>query len=258
MRGYLESLVSNHCLAALAMFLLVTFTLSAASLPKVPGLSTSEIEEISPAGYKLSKHIPWHTGDGRPLRIAVFEDSNEVEQEKPVITLLLGWDGKWVVYDKVFPHMGPTEENEYGTPNYFTDIDRVQVDSCTLVLLRTMVFGGGSGYLQYFDFYNVVDNRLVLLSGFAHGKFERYYFALYNGAIYDAELVCTKGPRRHKSYVYTCYLEVKQYHFDGARICAAAAERYCERQGPWFLCDSYRFLNIEDALKKGKIFHKTG
>jgi hypothetical protein len=83
---------------------------------------------------------------------------------------------------------------------------------------------------------------------------ERYYFALYKDTIFDADLVCRRGERHGRSFVYTCYLEVKKYAFDGGSITAIGSERFHERQGPWFLSDSYRFMNVKRALENREIF----
>jgi hypothetical protein len=123
-----------------------------------------------------------------------------------------------------------------------------------LILLRTTVFGGGSGSLQYFDFYDIQAGKLSLIKSFAHGRFESYYFALYQNNVYDAELVCQRGERQGKSFVYTCYLQVARYDLDGRTFVQTGTERMAERRGNRFLEDSYRFLSVEKALRNGEIF----
>ena len=83
---------------------------------------------------------------------------------------------------------------------------------------------------------------------------ERYYFALYKDTVFDADLVCRRGKRHGRSFVHTCYLDVKKYAFDGRSITAIGSERLHESQGPWFLSDSYRFMSVQKALEQGEIF----
>ena len=219
-------------------------------------ITADALRALTPEGYKVAKHIPWHTGDGdRDYRVAAFSDANEAEPAKPVTILLVGWNGRWTVHDMVRPHHAPHPgAPDRGAPNYFTEMSRVRVDSRFLILLRTTVFGGGSGSLQYFDFYDVRHQKLVLVKSFSHGRMEGYYFALHNGAIFDADLDCRRGERRGRSFVYTCFLDVKKYAFDGTNITAIGSARLHERQGPWFLSDSYRFMSVERALDKVEIF----
>ena len=241
---------------ATAAGLLAVFSFGEGRGDRVRGLSAAAVQAMTPEGYKLAKHIPWPTAGGdQDYRVAAFSDANEPEATKPVTVLLLGWNGQWVIHDTVLPHHDRRPgAPDYEAPNYFTEMSRVQVDSRFLILLRTTVFGGGSGSLQYFDFYDVRSQKLVLVKSLSHGRMEGDYFALYKNAVFDADLVCRRGERHGRSFVYTCYLDVKKYAFDGSSITAIGSERLGERQGPWFLSDSYRFMNVEKALEKGEIF----
>jgi hypothetical protein len=123
-----------------------------------------------------------------------------------------------------------------------------------LILLRTVLSGGGSGSLNFFDFYRVERNKLVLVRGFSHERMEQTYFAVYQHAIYDAEKVCTRGEKHGNAYVYTCYLQVTKYAFDGRKIRPVGSERIREQRGNRFLTDKYWFISVLRALQKKEIF----
>ena len=82
----------------------------------------------------------------------------------------------------------------------------------------------------------------------------RPYFALYENAAYDADLHCSRGEKRGKAYVYTCYLEVTKYVFDGEAIRAVGSERMRQRQGNRFLDEKYWFISVLKALQRKEIF----
>ena len=96
--------------------------------------------------------------------------------------------------------------------------------------------------------------RLLSSIHFGHGRMERCYFAAYENSVYDAELVCKRGERRGKSFVYTCYLQVTRYGSDGQSLVQTGAQRLGEKKGNRFLGDSFRFMSVEKALKTGEIF----
>ena len=83
---------------------------------------------------------------------------------------------------------------------------------------------------------------------------EQIYFAVYKSAIYDAERVCTRGEKHGNAYVYTCYLLVTKYAFDGQAIRPVASERMREQRGNRYLQDKYWFISVLNALQKNEIF----
>jgi len=249
----------------LALSVLVVGEAQVMGAAHVRGIAETTLAALAPEGYRPAKHIPWKAEPGgTDVRIAAFSDAavsdadDETLPSKPVVLGLLVWDGKWTLRDTVLPHYNTGTSGEEW-PNYFTDLDQVEVGTQKLILLRTTVFGGGSGSLQYFDFYDVDGNRLSLIKSFAHGRFESYYFALYEKDVYDAALACRRGERHGKSFVYTCYLQVTRFGFDGHSLIPTGTERLAERRGNRFLEDSYRFLSVKKALRNGEIFaHKEG
>ena len=83
---------------------------------------------------------------------------------------------------------------------------------------------------------------------------EQTYFAVYKNAIYDAQCVCTRGEKHGNAYVYTCYLQVTKYAFDGQTIQPVGSERMREMRGNRFLQDKYWFISVLKALQKNEIF----
>jgi hypothetical protein len=84
---------------------------------------------------------------------------------------------------------------------------------------------------------------------------QQTYFAVYKNTIYDAECVCTRGGEKHgKAYVYTCYLQVTQYAFDGQAIRPVRSERMREQRGNRYLQDKYWFISVLKALQKNEVF----
>jgi hypothetical protein len=243
---------------ALAVTLLVADASSVMGAGPVRGIAETTLSALAPEGYKAAKHIPWKAG-AADVRIVAFSDAAVSDDDigelptRPVVLGLLVWNGKWTLRDKVLPHYNTGTSDEQW-PNYFTDLDQVEVGNRKLILLRTTVFGGGSGSLQYFDFYDIDGEKLSLVKSFAHGRFESYYFALHEKNVYDADLVCRRGERHGKSFVYTCYLQVTRYGFDGRSLVETGSEKLQERKGNRFLGESYRFMSVKRALDKGEIF----
>jgi len=242
----------------MAAALAVPFLVADAGARPVRGIAYTTISALAPEGYKPEKHIPWKAKSA-DIRIVAFSDAavpdndDETLPTKPVVLGLLVWKGKWTLQDKVLPHYNTgTVDEEW--PNYFNDLDQVEVGGHKLILLRTTVLGGGSGSGQYFDFYEIKGDKLSLIKSVAHGCFESYYFALHGKNVYDADLVCQRGKKHGKSFIYTCYLQVTRYGFNGRAFVKTGSERLQEKKGNWFLCDSYRFMSVKRALEKGEIF----
>ena len=63
------------------------------------------------------------------------------------------------------------------------------------------------------------------------------------------------GEKKHgNAYVYTCYLLVTKYAFDGQAIRPVASERMREQRGNRYLQDKYWFISVLNALQKNEIF----
>ena len=99
-----------------------------------------------------------------------------------------------------------------------------------------------------------VEKKLERVKSFVHGRADLPYFTLYENAAYNAELACKRGAKHGKAYVYTCYLQVTKYVFDGEALRAVGSERMRERQGNRFLNERYVFISVRKALQKGEIF----
>ena len=82
----------------------------------------------------------------------------------------------------------------------------------------------------------------------------RLYFCIANELIYDAVLVKERGAKRGKSYIYTCYLDVSKYSYDGKGIVKIASEKLREMTGNRFLDEKYWCMSLRNALKRGEVF----
>jgi len=169
--------------------------------------------------------------------------------------LLVATGGKIVVEDRVILH-NDTNTGKFwdGPPNYFSGLTREMVGGSDLFLIRSVLSGGGSGSLHYFDFYRPEKKKLLLVKSFSHQRMEQTYFAVYRNAVYDAECICTRGQKHGNAYVYTCYLQVTKYAFDGQTIRPVGSERMREQRGNRYLQDKYWFIPVLKALQKNEIF----
>ncbi len=216
------------------------------------GLSEAALKSLTPEGYKVEKTLDCGQ---REVLVALSGAETEGITARPVTFLLVAVGKRIAVEDRVIPHdSGKVGFFWDGPPNYFAGMTRENVGGSDLVLLKTVLSGGASDSLHYFDFYRVEQHKLRLVKSLSHGRMERTYFALYKNAIYDAEKVCTRGEKHGKTFVYTCYLQVTKYAFDGQTINPAGSERMREQQGNRFLDEKYRFMSVLKALQKNEIF----
>lgn len=220
-------------------------------------LSAAELKELTPAGYKVEKTIACGPGQGGQQEhlVAMSDVDDSQIAAKPVRLLLVAVGQKNVVEDSVTLHNVPNTGKFWdGPPNYFDGMTRESVGGGDLFLVRSVLSGGGSGSLHFFDFYKLEKKKLHLVKGFSHARMEQTYFAVYRNATYDAERVCARGEKRGKAYVYTCYLQVTKYTFDGQAFRAVGSERMREQRGNRFLEDKYWFLSVLKALQRNEIF----
>ncbi len=220
------------------------------------GLSAAALQELTPEGYKIEQTIACEPDQGsqHEYLIALADADDQQIAEKPVMILLVA-EGKRVAEDRVILHNDVhTGQFWDGPPNYFSGLTKEHVGAGDLFLVRSALSGGGSGSMHYFDFYRLEKKKLRLVKSFSHQRMEQTYFAVYRNAIYDAQCVCTRGEKHGKAYVYTCYLQVTKYAFDGQAIQPVGSERMREQRGNRFLQDKYWFISVLKALQTNEIF----
>ena len=220
-------------------------------------LSAAALKEVTPEGYKVEKTIACDPVQGaQQEHIVALSDADDHEiHGRPVMLLLVAVGKKIVVEDSVTPHNAASTNAFWdGPPNYFSGMTRENVGGSGLFLVKSVLSGGGSGSLHFFHFYKAEKKKLRLVKSFVHERMQETYFAVYKNAIYDAELVCAKGERHGRAFVYTCYLQVTKYTFDGQAIGPVGSERMREQRGNRYLEDKYRFVSLLKALQNNEIF----
>ena len=236
--------------------LLILAAITELSQLNAAGLSETALKALTPDGYKVEKTIPLDVnkaGTGEFL-VALSDVREDTIKGRPVMLLLVAAGSKVTTEDRVLPRDSTSSEFWKGPPNYLDGVTRESFGGSDLILVRTVLSGGGSGSLHFFDFYKVERNKLRLIRGFSHDRMEWTYFAVYQNAIYDAEKVCTRGEKHGNAYIYTCYLQVTKYAFDGQAIRPMGSERMREQRGNRFLGDKYWFISVLNALQKKEIF----
>ncbi len=211
-------------------------------------LSPESLKEFVPQGYKVEKTISCGL-KSREYLVALDDADDAGIKSKPVVLLLVAAGKKIAVEDRVFP-----QKDKDGFPNYFDGMTIENVDGVALLLFRSISSGGGSGFQTYFDFYKIENKKLRLVKSFERGRMQRSYFAVYKNAVYDADVVCKRGEKHGKAFVYTCYLLVTKFTYDGTAFHPAGSERLHEQQGNRFLEDKYRNMSVLKALQRGEIF----
>jgi hypothetical protein len=220
-------------------------------------LSADALKELAPEGYKIEKTVACEPDRNAPREYLVaLSDADEQQlAAKPVMLLLVAAGKSVVVEDRVTLHNSAgTGQFWDGPPNYFEGLTKEKVGAGDLFLISSFLSGGGPGSLHYFDCYGVERKKLRLVKSFSHGRMDRTYFAVYKNAIYDAKCVCARGEKHGKAYVYTCYLDVTKYAFDGRAIQPVGSERMREQHGNRFLQDKYWFISVLKALQTKEIF----
>ena len=220
-------------------------------------LSPTVLKELTPKGYKIEKTIACEPNEGAQHEhlVALADAGDHQFAVKPVMLLLVAAGKKVVVEDRVTLHNDANTGKFWdGPPNYFNGLTRESVGGSDLFLVKSVLSGGGSGSLHYFDFYRLDKKKLRLVKSFSHQRMEQTYFAVHKNAIYDAERVCTRGEKHGNAYVYTCYLQVTKYVFDGQAIRPVGSERMREQRGNRYLQEKYWFISVLNALQKNEIF----
>lgn len=139
-------------------------------------------------------------------------------------------------------------------PNYFHGLEAEELDGGKVYLAISTYSGGGSDGYFYFDLYKIDGEKLKLLASYPHDRLMRTYFTVFNHAIYDGKLSCSRGDKHGAAYTYTCGLNVTKYVYDGNSIQAAGTERLHERQGNRFLNEKYWMTSVRQALERKEIF----
>lgn len=246
----------RHTLLIAAVSILPLLAVAQTASTHPANLSSAALKELTPKGYKVEKTLACDEGQaaGREYLVALSDAADaEAFPEKSVMILLVAAGKKAALEDSVtLRHEG--HAGVWGNPNFFSGMTKENVGGGDLFLVKSLESYGGSGSLHYFDFFRVEKKKLHLVKSFEHGRMEQTYFALFKNAIYDAEVVCKRGERRGKAFVYTCYLQVTKYTFDGQAIRPVGSERMREQQGNRYLQDKYRFISVLKALQKNEIF----
>jgi hypothetical protein len=241
---------------------LLIATICILPLPKlaaVADLSAAARKELTPEGYKIEKTIACQPDQEAQqehlVALSGVVDAGFPFSGKPVMLLLVATSKKIVVEDRVTLHNdAKTDKFWDGPPNFFSGLTRENIGGSNLFLVRSMLSGGGSGSLHYFDFYGTENKKLRLVKSFSHGRMEQTYFAVYKNAVYDAERICIRGEKHGSAYVYTCYLQVTKYAFNGQEIRPVGSERMREQLGNRYLQDKYWFISVLKALQNNEIF----
>jgi hypothetical protein len=217
-------------------------------------------QQLTPEGYKVEKAINCTLGQAteHEYLIALSDVVSDAIPGRPVMILLVAVGKKIAIEDRVILHNDASTGKFWdGPPNFFNGMTREKVGDGDLFLVKSVLSGGGSGSLHYFDFYRPEKKKLRLVKSFSHERMERTYFAVYRNAVYDAEPICTRGERHGNAYVYTCYLQVTKYTFDGQAILPMGSERMREQHGNRFLGEKYWFMSVLKALQNNEIFSQA-
>jgi hypothetical protein len=224
-----------------------------------PNLSIEAIKKFTPDGYKVEKILPCNINskNGSEFLVA-FSDVDLEIPRRTVMLFLVAMGDEVVVEDKVIlPGEGSPLDEKESAPNYLHQMTRENIGAGDLFIVWSVNSGGGSGAIHYFDCYRPEQGKLHLVKRFIHDRMERLYFAIFKGAIYDAELQCTRGEKHGNAYIYTCYLRVTKYVFNGNSLVPLATERLREKQGNRFLNEKYWCMSVLSALKNGEVFRQV-
>lgn len=224
----------------------------AATAQAVSREAGAALAKILPEGYRTAAVIPYALGSGHTDRfVAALVDTDDDLPERVARLLYLSWNGRrWTVLDSIEIAGRDPELN----PQYLSGISVVKVGSADLLYVYTTWSRGGSGSLHYFQFFKVVAGHLKLVRAFEHDRMERGFLCLRNNRIYDAAVACSRGEKRGRAYVYSCYLDTKEFTYDGRSVTTTRTERLEERTGNRFLDETYHNLSLRSILQRGGHF----
>ncbi len=237
---------------ALAVLVAVASTVATpATADIISADARSALTAILPPGYRTAAVIPSALGEhDKGHLVAVLVDTETDRPERVVRLLHLAWNGRWSVLDNV----AIAGRDATLLPQYLSGVSVVKVGAQNLLYVYTTWSGGGSGGMHYFQFFKAVGTRLQLVRGFEHVRMEHGFFTLHNDRIYDADIVCTRGEKKGRGYVYACHLDAKEYSFDGEHLVETRRERMEERTGNRFLSETYRNLSLHAEIMRGGHF----
>lgn len=241
------------------LLLLVFLTASAAAARSDTPLSAAALQPLIPDGYRLDRTLAVRPAShGRGEYLVALSDVDESDPAKPVMLLLVSTGAKTVIEDRMALHTEPRGKPALvEAPNYVGALSHQKIGDADLVLVATIGSWGGSGSLHYFDFFRPEGHKLHLVKSFSHGWMQVPYFAVYENAVYDAELGCRRGEKIGKAYVYTCWLDVTKFGFANGEMLPVSSKRMREHQGNRYLGDKYRFISVLKALRNHEIFAPT-
>jgi hypothetical protein len=242
-------------LLSATLALLVPVDLSAAK-PPVPRPSATALKQLTPAGYRVAVALLCDADPGGvPEFLVALSDLDEESPSKTVTLLLVRGDHQPVVEDSVLLHSEPPHPGDRAlAPNYCFGVSRQNVGAGDLFLVTSRGAWGGSGAINYFDFFRPENHKLRLVKSFQHPRMESYYFTVFENAAYDAEVQCVRGEKHGNAYVYTCWLQVTKFLFNGTDLLPVASERMREQKGNRFLKDQYWFISLKRALQNREVF----
>ncbi len=252
-----------RCFAA-CLVLLLAAGLPAAAMatrdgPIISAQARAALLPLVPQGYTTGAVIACDLGkhhSGRYVAALVDTNSGTPEgladmPERVVRLLYLAWDGaRWTVLDDI----AVAGQRADLAPQYLSGMSVVTVGQHPLLYVYTTWFGGGSGSEQYFQLFQAKGRHLQLVHGFEHSRMERGFFTLHNARVYDADVACSRGPKRGQSYVYSCYLDAKEYDFDGNTLVQTRREKVEPRTGNRFLFESYRNESLHTVILRDGYF----
>ncbi len=207
---------------------------------------------LIPEGYTTGAVIACELGAHDKGRyVAALVDSKADDPERVVRLLYLAWDGAhWTVLDN-FAIAGL--DGSY-PPQYLSGLSVVPVGQQSLLYVFTTSFGGGSGSDQYFQLYRASGQHLQLVRSFEHGRMESGFFTLRNARVYDADVACSRGPKKGQAYIYSCYLDAKEFTYDGNQLVQTRREKVEPRTGNRFLFESYRNESLYAVIQRDGYF----
>lgn len=242
-----------HLALALTVLTLAALTTATA---RTPHLSATAQRKLTPPGYRVAVALLADVDpQGVPRFLVALDDLDQASPEKVVMLLLVRGDREAVVEDSVALHTEPFRPDEPAwPPNYCFRLSKENVGDTDLFLLTTRSASGGSGAVNYNDFFTLEGHTLRLVKSFRHGRMDNYYFTVFQNAAYDADVKCVRGEKHGKAYVYTCWLQVTKFRFNGTDLVPVASERMREKKGNRFLEDDYRWISLKGALEAKEVF----
>jgi len=215
---------------------------------------------VIPQGYQAAAVVPCELeagGKGRFVAALVDEaaqaDTNGSAPwpERNVRLLYLVWaKGRWTVLDS----MDVSAKDPTLAPQFADAVSVVTVGTANLLFVRTAWSAGGSGSWHYFLFITAVDGHLRLVRRFEHERMQRGLLTLRDERLYDANVACSRGEKKGKAYVYSCYLDTREFTYDGEHLTEVRRERLEERSGNRFLDETYWNISLRSVLQKGGHF----